>query len=59
MVSFYKHTRKAQRNVSGGGFKGSETGIEEKATKLILLWGVIFQMSPNYIAEAVWKGPKY
>ena len=33
-MPFYKHAKEEGKNVSKGGVKGSEAGIEEAATKL-------------------------
>lgn len=36
--------------------KDQELGLKKRPQSSILLWGVIFQMTPNHILEPVWKG---
>lgn len=35
--------------------KDQKLGLKKRPQSFILLWGVIFQMAPNHIAESVWK----
>lgn len=36
--------------------KDQKLALRKRPQSSILLWGVIFQMAPNHIAEPVWKG---
>jgi hypothetical protein len=36
--------------------KDQELGLKNRTQSSILLWGVVFQMSPNHISDPVWKG---